>query len=340
MLDFRSDTVTQPTAAMRAAMAAAEVGDDVYGDDPTVNLLEAEAARAVGKESALFVCSGTMGNQLAIMAQTARGDEIIVDYNAHIAVHEVGAAAVLSGVSLRTPVSRRGVMDGDDVRRAIRGEDIHAPRTALLCLENAHGGGQALGLPYMAAMRSIADEARIPIHLDGARLFNAALALGCEARELAGFADTVMFCLSKGLCAPVGSMLCGPREVIERARKMRKLLGGGMRQTGVLAAAGRIALSDMRERLKDDHRTAARLAARLAAIEGAELEGEPDINMVFVRFPGKDTQTLHEVLLASGILVNAAEDGALRLVTHHQITMEDVDAVADALADWAARAVS
>ncbi len=333
MIDLRSDTVTKPTDAMRRAMMEAEVGDDVYRDDPTTLRLEAEAARLTGKEDALFVPSGTMGNQLAVMTHTSRGDEVILDQHCHIVEHEVGAAAVLSGVNLRTLPSVRGAMDPAAVAAAVRDtEDIHVPRSRLLCLENAHGGGQVLPLSYMREMRAVANAHGLAVHLDGARLFNAAAVLGCEASEIVSHVDSVMFCLSKGLCAPVGSLLCGDRAFIARARKYRKLLGGGMRQTGILAAAGLLSLGEMRARLPEDHRNARLLADRLSALPGFAVE-PPQINMVFFRLPARlSAEAFHAGLLRQGVITNPAMGGEVRLLTHHGVTEADVSAVADLIA--------
>ena len=264
MIDLRSDTVTKPTQAMRDAMSAAAVGDDVYGDDPTVNKLEIEAASRMGKEAALFVPSGTMGNQIALMTHCRRGDEALLDGQCHIAVHEVGAAAVLSGVTLHTVPSQNGSMLLNDLNVAYRDPDIHYPEPSLLCLENAHSFGTVMSLREMNQYWDWAKARGLAVHLDGARVFNAAVHLRCEAARIAQFADSVMFCLSKGLCAPVGSVLCGTANFIARARKHRKLLGGGMRQAGVLAAAGLVALRDMTARLGEDHARAGRLSALLS----------------------------------------------------------------------------
>ena len=236
-IDLRSDTVTRPTLAMRAAMAAAEVGDDVYGDDPTVNELEALAAETLGFEAALFVTSGTMGNQLGIMSQTRRGDEIIAGANSHIFMHEVGAAAVLSGVTVRQVDYPNCIPVPAMVEAAIRPDDIHEPPTSLICLENALANGRLVPVETMAEIRRIADEHGLNVHLDGARVFNAAAALGVDVKEITRYADSVSCCLSKGLCAPVGAIFAGRAETVKRARKCRKLLGGGMRQAGILAAA-------------------------------------------------------------------------------------------------------
>ena len=253
-IDLRSDTVTMPTEEMRKAMAEAEVGDDVYEDDPTVNRLQELAAEMVGKEAALFVPSGTFGNQLCVLTHTRRGDEVILGEDCHIVLHEVGGAAVIAGVQLRTLKSNNGMLDPADVEAAIRpGDDIHYPHTGLICVENAHGLGTAIPVNNLQAIKKIGEEHGIPVHMDGARIFNAAVALGVDAKEIAACADSVQFCLSKGLAAPVGSLVAGTKEFIEIARKNRKLMGGGMRQAGILAAAGIIALEKMTKRLHIDH---------------------------------------------------------------------------------------
>lgn len=335
-IDLRSDTVTQPTPEMRDAMASAEVGDDVYGDDPTVNRLEAEAAALLKKEAALFVPSGTMGNQIAVMTHTKRGDEVIVDEYCHIFQHEVGAAAVISGVTLHCVPSVRGMMEEASVKRAIRAKDIHYPDTTLLCLENAHSLGFVQPISYMAAMRRIADDNKLKVHLDGARLFNAAESLGCSPADIAGYVDSVTFCLSKGLCAPVGSILCGTTEFIDKARKNRKLLGGGMRQAGILAAAGLVALSQSAKRLSEDHKNARLLAEKLAAIQGVTVD-KPDINMVFFNIAktGKPVDKFAEFLEINGILNNCGEpDGTVRFVTHMGVAEEDIDYVLSTVAKF------
>ncbi|MDD2483917.1 MAG: low specificity L-threonine aldolase, partial [Eubacteriales bacterium] len=273
-IDLRSDTVTMPTDEMRKAMAEAPVGDDVYGDDPTVNRLEAIAAEKVGKEAALFVPSGTFGNQLCVLTHTRRGDEIILGKNCHIVLHEVGAAAVIAGVQLRTLDTINGMLVPADVEMAIRGKDIHYPDTGLICVENAHGLGTAIPLDNLLMIKELAEEHGIPVHMDGARIFNAATALGVDAKEIAACCDSVMFCLSKGLAAPVGSMVAGTKEFIDRARKNRKLMGGGMRQAGILAAAGIIALEKMTERLVVDHENAAYLAEQLSKIHGIDVKDD------------------------------------------------------------------
>ncbi|MFW5895017.1 MAG: low-specificity L-threonine aldolase [Bacillota bacterium] len=331
MIDFRSDTVTKPTPAMRKAMYEAVVGDDVYQDDPTVNELESEAARMLGKEAALFVPSGHMGNQVAIMSHTERGDEIILGDHSHIKTYEVGAAAVLSGVSFHTVAEENGMMDVRGVDHGVRMKDIHFPKTSLICIENAHGSGRVAPLSYMESIRNIADQHGLKVHLDGARIFNAATALDVEAKTIAAYADSVMFCLSKGLSAPVGSMLVGSKTFIERARRNRKIVGGGMRQVGVLAAAGFIALKEMTKRLQEDHDNAQYLAEKLNELEGFEVdETARDINMVFVRSP-YDLNKLKKKMKEEGILLGGYKGEYMRLVCHHDLSRNDVDTLIEAL---------
>jgi len=270
-VDFRSDTVTWPTPEMREAMARARVGDDVYGEDPTVCALEDAAAASVGQPAGLFVASGTMGNLTAILAHAGRGDEAIVGYESHTFQWEAGGMAALGGVVPHLlPTDDEGRMDPAAVEAAVHGDDPHRPRSRLILLENTFGGRSGAALPpdYFAALRAIATRHGLAVHLDGARLFNAAVALGVPASTLTRDVDTVTFCLSKGLCAPVGSVLCGPEETIARARRVRKSLGGGMRQAGVLAAAGLVALETMIDRLAEDHALARTLAGRLEALPG------------------------------------------------------------------------
>jgi len=327
-IDLRSDTVTQPTDEMREAMAKAIVGDDVYGDDPTVNLLEEKAAEYAGKEAALFVPSGTMGNQLAVMTHTKRGNEIIAEENCHIIQHEVGAVAILSSAMVRTIRGEKGVMNPQDVLKAIRGNDIHYPVTGLICMENALSNGTVVPLEVMKEIYTIAKDHNIPVHLDGARLFNAAAYLGVDAAQITQYTDSVMFCLSKGLCAPIGSMLAGSKEFIEKARKNRKILGGGMRQAGILAAAGLIALEKMSKRLHIDHENAKYLAERLMSIPGIKLNYEDvQIDMVFfdMEETGISPDKLADELLKKGIKINGAEGGLMRFVTNNDVTREDID---------------
>lgn len=329
MIDLRSDTVTRPTAAMREAMAWAEVGDDVYGEDPTVNRLEMTAAETIGKEAAMFVPSGTMGNQISILAHTRRGDEIIVEADAHIFTYEVGGPAVLSGVQTRPVKGERGFILPETIQSAIRAENIHAPRTGLLCLENTHNraGGAVVSLESMKAMVDVAHSNHIPVHLDGARIFNAATALGCEAKAIAQYVDSVMFCLSKGLSAPVGSILAGPLEFIQLARKYRKMLGGGMRQAGILAAAGLIALETMAGRLAEDHEHAKQLAEGLSDIPGIDInpsEVQTNILLFSIAKLGVTADDFLERLAADGLLGGSFGPYIIRFVTHKDISAEQV----------------
>jgi threonine aldolase len=334
-IDLRSDTVTLQPEAMKRAMFEAEVGDDVYVDDPTTNQLERYAAELLGKEAAVFVPSGTFSNQLAIMTHTRRGDEIIIGQDAHIQAHEVGAAAAIAGVQLKVVPVHLNRIEISDVSHAIRDlNDIHYPETALICLENALGNGCVLTLENMNQIHELAAAHDIPVHLDGARLFNAALALGVPARTLAAQAETVSVCLSKGLAAPVGSLLVGTEAFINRARKNRKRMGGGMRQTGYLAAAGLYALQNMVERLEADHDNAVYLAAKLAELPGIEImKHRRDINMVFFKLHEEVImeKLLLEKLFAAGIKSNGMEDGEYRFVTHYGIEREDIDTVVEVM---------
>lgn len=326
LTDLRSDTVTWPTPQMREAMAKAPVGDDVYGDDPTTNELEALAAKMTGKEAALFVPSGTFGNQLALLTWCPRGSEVILGEQCHIIQHEVGAASILAGVQTRTVDAPDGYISAESVESRIRGEDIHFPPTSLVCMENAHSSGRVVSLAAMDEVRKVALRHGLPVHLDGARLFNAAACLGVPASQVAARADSVMFCLSKGLCAPVGSMLAGPAAFIARARKNRKIMGGGMRQTGVLAAAGLIALEVMTQRLGEDHDNARYLAAKLGSIPNIKLEAQPDINMVFFRIlKSIDAEGLLRHLREKGIVANGPDAGQWRVVTHYWIDRKRID---------------
>lgn len=308
-------------------MAEAPVGDDVYGEDPSINRLEALAAEMVGKEAAVYVPSGTMGNQAAVMTHTQRGDEVLLDENSHIFFYEVGGLAVLSGVQTRTLRSVRGAMNPGDVSAAIRPENIHFPRTTLLCLENTHNraGGRALPVEYIDEMADLAHSAGLKVHLDGARIFNAAEALGVSAGRVAQKADSVMFCLSKGLSAPVGSIVAGTAEFIEGARRSRKILGGGMRQAGILAQAGIVALEEMVARLGEDHRLARQLAEILSGFPGIEVT-PPDTNIVSVSTEGirVPAPQLAAMLAEQGVLANAMDPARIRLVTHKDVMEDDV----------------
>lgn len=327
-IDLRSDTVTWPTEEMRNAMLEAEVGDDVYGDDPTTNRLQEMSAEILHKEAALFVPTGTMGNQLAVFTHTNRGDEVIIPEDNHIVVHEAGAPALLSGVNVRCLPSDKGMMDLRKVESTIRfGEDIHEPRTGLICTENAHSTGVVHSLSYMEELYAIAKRNNVPVHLDGARIFNAASYLEVEAYQIAQYADSVMFCLSKGLCAPIGSILAGTKTFIEAAKRKRKILGGGMRQVGILAQAGIIALEKMTKRVSEDRAQALYLANLLKEIPC--LDVQPDdvhINMVFFKINKPiDTELFTETLKNEGILVNPPVNGEMRLVTHYYISRPQIE---------------
>ncbi|MFR3786244.1 threonine aldolase family protein [Agathobaculum desmolans] len=340
-IDLRSDTVTQPTQAMRDAMAHAPVGDDVFQDDPTINELETYAAQLLGKEAALFVTSGMQGNACALMAWTRRGDCVVTDPHTHIAEHEAGSYAQLSGVSLRHPQSVNGTMDPDSVRACLTDDsDVQIAPVTLITMENAHSSGAVLPLENMRAVYAVAQENHIPVHLDGARLFNAAAVLGIsDVREMTQYCDSVMCCLSKGLCAPVGSILAGPKDLIHRARRARRILGGGTRQGGILAAAGLIALRDMTGRLTEDHENAAYLGKMLHEIPGVSvLFDRLDIDMVFfhtdwdaakaARFPGW--------MLEHGVKVTGCFGGEYRMVCHHDVSRADCDTTIDLMRTFAA----
>jgi len=335
VIDLRSDTVTEPTPEMREAMVRAEVGDDVYGDDPTVKELEELAARVVGKEAALFVPSGTFGNQLALFTHCLRGSEVILGDDCHIVQHEVGAASVIAGVQLRTLPGHKGEFSLSEIENKIRKEeDIHYPATGLIEIENAHSGGRVISLNWMRDVYGIGEKYRIPVHLDGARLFNAAAYLHVDVKEITRFCDSVMFCLSKGLCAPVGSLLAGRQDFIDRARKKRKLMGGGLRQAGFLAAAGILALEKMPHRLKEDHENALFLGEQLARIPGIHVKSEDiQINMVFfsIRDSGRDDLALVAQLKERGIKASSAEGGLMRFVTHYGVTKDDIRYVVDTM---------
>ncbi|MCI8505862.1 MAG: low-specificity L-threonine aldolase [Lachnospiraceae bacterium] len=330
MIDVRSDTVTQPTKEMREAAFSCPVGDDVYRDDPTVNRLEKRAAEILGKEAALFLTSGTQSNQTAIMTWTNRGDEIIVSDSAHICGHEVGAVAVLSGANMRTLHFGDGMPDCAMIEEAICEEDIHCPVTGLICLENALANGRVVPVSVMREIYEMAGKHKIPVHLDGARCFNAAVSLGVDVKEITRYADSVSCCLSKGLCAPVGSVLAGSREFIERARKNRKLLGGGMRQAGILAAPALIAIEEMPKRLHEDHDNAKRLAEGLARIPGIICNPDVvEINMVFFQIEREKRvwKGYPEYLLEHGVKVNGDRQGMFRMVTNADVTKEDIDVI-------------
>ena len=331
-IDFRSDTVSWPTPVMRKAMAEARVGDDVYGEDSTVNELEAAAAALLGKESGLFVASGTMGNLVAILAHAQRGEEAIVGLDAHTFVHEAGGMAVLGGVTpCPLPTDATGRMDPQQVEASVRYDDPHNPISRLILLENSYGekNGYPLEPDYFATMRAIADRHGLSVHLDGARFFNAAVALNLPPAELARDVDSLSVCLSKGLCAPVGSVLVGSQPFIKRARRIRKLVGGGMRQAGVLAAAGLIALCDMTQRLHQDHTHARRLAEGLARISGIHVNLDTiKTNIVFFNLTDDyplNSQQLVQKLRQENIWLNPTGPRQLRAVTHYWLNQDHVD---------------
>jgi len=326
--------VTRPTREMYAAMAVAEVGDDVYGEDPTVNRLEARAAEVFGREAAIFVPTGTMGNQIAIRLHTQHGQEVICEARAHVLDWEMAMVAAFSGCVPRTVVGDRGVMRWEQIAKAIAPKIYYRAQTRLVCVENTHNmaGGTVTPVNVMEEIWAGAKEAGLPTHLDGARIFNAATALGVSVAELTSGFDTVMFCLSKGLGAPVGSMLVGSKKDIERARVYRKALGGGMRQAGVLAAAGLVALETMPARLGDDHANARMLAETIAGCEVAEIDMESvQTNIVF--FSVKDAVGLVAGLKECGILCSAIGPHQVRLVTHYDVSREDCDACAGVLVE-------
>lgn len=333
-IDLRSDTVTFPTQRMREAMFGAMVGDDVYEDDPTMKTLEDYAASLAGKEAALFTPSGTFANQLALFTHCERGDEVILPHDCHVVMHEVGASSVIAGVQLRTMPAVHGVMDVKSVERAIREEDIHCPKTGLICMENAYSDGTVVSLADMRNIFSVAKAHQIPLHMDGARVFNAAAVLNVDPKEILRYTDSAMFCLSKGLCAPVGSMLVGTEEFIAKARKKRKLMGGGMRQVGFLGAAGYIALKEMRIRLVEDHENARYLAEGLDKIPGIEVDKEClDINMVFFKVHDEQLRGKMntENFMKHGIKINPEEDGVFRFVTHYHVNRQDLHKVLQAI---------
>jgi threonine aldolase len=334
-IDLRSDTVSQPTPAMRQAMASAVVGDDVYGEDPTINALQTYAADLLGKEAALYFPTATMSNIAATMTHCGRGDELILPKKAHIFQYEQGGASHLGGVLMNTlAIDAHGQMSLAEVEAAIRPDDQHMPRTALICLENTTGAtGVPLSVAYTEQVGALAKKHNLKLHIDGARLFNAAVALGVEPHQLVAAADSVQLCLSKGLCAPLGALLVGSKEFIAKAYRYRKVLGGGMRQAGVAAAAGMIALSEMRQRLAEDHQTAAILADSLSAVPGLSVEPVPmRTNMVFFTLPqGIDEPEFIAELKTRGVILRGGP--RFRLVTHYWVTPEKAAFAANAIAE-------
>jgi threonine aldolase len=332
-IDLRSDTVTKPTPAMRQAMAEAEVGDDVYGEDPTVNRLEALVAEMLGKEAAVFVASGTMGNLTSVLAHCGRGDELILGDKSHIFRSEQGGAAALGGVH---PMAIRNQADGtlelDEIRANIRADNEHYPVTKLVCVENTHNfcGGRVLPLAYMDAVGDLAHEQGLKLHVDGARLWNAAVALGVSPGRVVRNADSVSVCLSKGLGAPVGSVVAGDKVFIGRARRARKAVGGGLRQAGILAAAGIVAITEMVERLSDDHANAKQLATGLAQMAGIQIDpADVETNLVFFELthPAVTPAQLVNGLATLGVQLNASSNRRLRAVLNYHVTADDVEQV-------------
>jgi len=332
IIDLRSDTVTLPTEQMRLAMASAKVGDDVYGEDVTVNLLQELAAEKMGKESGLFVPSGTMGNLIAVLAHCGRGDEVIMGDKAHTFLFEAGGTSALGGVHPHTiPNQSDGTLKIADIEGAIRGNDVHFPLSRLIILENTQNrcGGVPITASYTAAVAQIAHKNGMKLHLDGARIFNASTALENSAKSLAESVDSVTFCLSKGLCAPVGSVLCGSEEFIYTAKRIRKQLGGGMRQAGIIAAAGIVALETMIDRLVEDHHRAKRLSGELSCVDGLRIDkNSPHTNMLFLSLNQETGKTAREVaadMKEQGILIGTVGEYQFRLVMHYWIDDQGVE---------------
>ena len=338
MIDLRSDTVTTPTPAMREAMARAEVGDDIYGEDPTVNRLQEVGAALVGKRAALFVPSGTLGNQLCLRAHAEPGREVIVEGQCHIIRYEQGAAAALAGVQLHWVGGRQGLMTAEQVEAAIRPIDPYSIQTALICIENTHnaGGGTIYPLATIQAIRAVANAHRVPMHLDGARLFNAVVASGVSAADYAHYFETVTFCLSKGLGAPAGSLIAtDDLTILERLRRFRRMYGGAMRQSGILAAAGLYALEHHIPRLANDHAHATRLAARLHQIASVAINpAAVETNILFfdVHHPRLTASAFVTALRQEGVLLNAVNAKTCRAVTHLDVSTDAIDQAADAIA--------
>ncbi len=337
MIELRSDTFTLPTPAMLEAAQTSPLGDDVWGEDPTVRRLEHKAAELMGKEAGLFVSSGTQGNLVSILSHTVRGDEVIVGDKSHIVNAEVAASAVVGGVQLRTvPNTRRGMLDLEVLQSSIRQDDIHYPPTRLICLENSHNacGGAVLTLEDMASVRDIADAAGAAVHLDGARIFNAAVALRVSASSIAEYADSVTFCLSKGLSAPIGSVVCGSGPYVDRARKYRKMLGGGMRQAGIIAGPGLVALDTMIDRLARDHENARFLGQELNAMPGVHVDLLTlQTNIVIATFDGHG-RTAGEIVTGlerRGVRCAAVGPQTIRFVTHRGVDRPDIEAAVEAV---------
>ena len=346
-VDLRSDTMTRPTPEMREAMGRAEVGDDVWDEDPTVKRLETMAAERLGKETALYVSSGTMGNLLSVLAQTQSGQEVVLDLDSHIFNSEVGGSAVIGGVQMLPLKTERGFLTPAQVKDAIRPANIHIAPTGLVCLENTHNrhGGTCCTPEEIAAVAAVAHGAGVRVHLDGARLFNAAVALKRDAREFVRSVDSVTFCVSKGLSAPVGSLICGERAFIERARRFRKMIGGGMRQAGIIAAAGIVALERMVDRLAEDHANARTLAHAVAKLPGLTVDlASVQTNIVVIRVDRGDrprsaaaTEELVTGCAARKVKIHAMGPAAIRCVTHKDVDAEDIRRAIDALTELTAR---
>lgn len=338
-IDLRSDTVTMPTIEMLDAMRNAAAGDDVYRDDPTVNLLETRTAEILGKQDAVFVPSGTFGNQLAILTHTLRGDEVLVQEQNHIIMHEVGASAVIAGVQLRFLSGSSGTINMDELRRLYRSDDIHHPRTGLICMENPHSNGNIVPLKNMQDVFDFAKSVNVPVHLDGARIFNAAESMNTTAKAIADCADSVMVCFSKSLCAPIGSVLAGEKEFIKKARKNRKLMGGGMRQAGYIAAPCLVSLEKMTKRLGEDHTNAKYLAKLLEETNVFDVfKDRLDVNMVFFKLKEKsclkgvfDEKLFREHLLKKKIKISESFNNEFRFVTHYYITKDKIDYTIEAI---------
>jgi threonine aldolase len=329
-IDLRSDTVTKPNSAMRKAMAEAEVGDDVFGEDPTVNALQEKVAKLLGKETAIFVPSGTMANQLAIKSHTQPGDEVIIEATSHPYNFEGGAGAALSGVQFNCLKGTRGILDASQIEEAIRSEDHHFPVTRLICLENTHnrGGGSIYPIEKIAEIYRLAKSKGLLVHLDGARLWNASVATGIHPHEYAQWADSVSVCLSKGLGAPIGSLVAGSKTFIDRVHRFRKMFGGGMRQVGIIAAAGIYALDHHIERLKEDHQNAKRLALGLKELKGVSIDPdqvETNIIIFNIADTGMSAPQLTEVMKKNWILIHPIGKTQIRLVTHLDVSKEDIE---------------
>ena len=332
-IDLRSDTVTKPTPAMRRAMAAAEVGDDVYAEDPTVNLLEERAARVIGKEAAVFVPSGTMGNTIAIKLLTKHGEEVVCDSRAHLFDWELSMLAWFSGCQVRSADTEDGILTWEIVQRVLRAGSTHAARTGAIELENTHNmsGGRVYPQAVLDEVCDRAHERGVSVHLDGARIFNAAVATGLPVARIAQKADTVMFCLSKALGAPIGSILAGPKVLIDEGRMLRKRLGGAMRQVGVLAAAGLIALEESPKGLANDHANAQLLAQKLAGIDGVRVNKVETNIVIFHLPPGVSPRETSDALRTRGVLLNPVNNTFMRALTHYDVTREQCLEAAEAL---------